>query len=309
MSLSVGLPPRHPRSPSAWRDALPGLRGVSGPSEEVLLERLRSGEVDAVAVAVAGPGAVPAGAPGEAAAGHPGLVVGAVPPRPEPRDLLLPAEGVPTLATLPAGARVALAGARRRALLAAHRPDLEAVDLPDRPEETVGPFLRGGGADAAVLAAHEARVAGLSDAASEILEPKAWLPAPGQGASLLLVRAEDAASLEALEPLHRPATLAALSAEASLAPALELGADAPLGALALPYGRWLRLWAILLSGDGRRAVRADLSGSDRRPRALGREVAALLLERGAGLLPEPASARTAGPRPGMGGRPAGRGSP
>jgi hydroxymethylbilane synthase len=260
-----------------------------GASEEALLERLADGAVDAVLVAAR------PGSPAARAAEGRGLAVGAVPLRPEPRDVLVALEEGTTLAALPDGARVALAGARRRALLAAHRPELEAVDLPARGAGAVAAFLRGGGADAAVLAAHVARAAGLSHAASEVLQPKAWLPGPGQGASVLLVRAGDEESREALAPLHHAPTEAALEAEAAVGRALGLGADAPLGALALPYGRWLRLWTLLLSRDGRRAVRADRSGSDRRPEELGREVAALLLDRGAGLLPETAAVGGAGP--------------
>jgi hydroxymethylbilane synthase len=281
--LSIGLSPRRGSLPAAWRELLPEVKEEEGPSEEALLERLADGAVDAALVASR------PGSPATRAAEVPGLAVGAVPLRPEPRDVLVATEAA-TLATLPDGARVALAGQRRRALLAAHRPELEAVDLPARGAEAVEAFLRGGGADAAVLAAHVAREAGLSHAATEVLQPKAWLPGAGQGASVLLVRAGDHGTREALAPLHHAPTGAALEAEAAVGRALGLGADAPLGALALPYGRWLRLWTLLLSRDGRRVVRADRSGSDLRPAELGREVAAVLLDRGAGLLPESAAA-------------------
>ena len=55
--------------------------------------------------------------------GAPGLVIGAFPPRDDPRDVLVAHRG-DSLRTLPQGARVATGSPRRRALLLAARPDL-----------------------------------------------------------------------------------------------------------------------------------------------------------------------------------------
>src|SRR4051812_34185192 len=57
-----------------------------------------------------------------------GLVVGAVPEREDPSDVLVARDGG-TLETLPAGARVGTGSPRRAAQLLAARPDLEVVDI------------------------------------------------------------------------------------------------------------------------------------------------------------------------------------
>ncbi len=233
----------------------------------------------------------------------------AIPPRPEPRDLLVPASGAFVLGTLAAGSRVALAGPRRRALLAAHRPDLEAVDCRELGQDAssdpdAASLLAAGAVDAVVLSAGEARATGLAARASQILEPKAWTPGPGQGAGVLVVASDDAQAAGILARLDDPPSRAALEAEEILARRLGFGPRGALGSLALPYGRWLRLWGLLASGGTVRSgedpverpirvVRADASGSDQDPAELADRVARLLRQRGADLLPEPATPREA----------------
>ena len=94
-----------------------------------------------------------------------------------------------------------------------------------------------------------------------------------------------------VDPAHPQLTLLTLStgqkrialeSRESLLERLEGGCQVPLGALGLPYEGGLRLWGLVASPDGRRAVRADLTGDPRDPEALGVAVAEALLERGAG---------------------------
>jgi hydroxymethylbilane synthase len=59
-----------------------------------------------------------------------------------------------------------------------------------------------------------------------------------------------------------------------------------VAALGLPYDSGLRLWALVASPDGTRVVRADGTGSLADPEALGAEVGAVLMQRGAGELLE-----------------------
>ena len=62
-----------------------------------------------------------------------------------------------------------------------------------------------GGLDAAILGVVAMRQAGLTDRTAEVLDPKAWLPEPGEGA-LALVARHPIAEATALDPLPtRPA--------------------------------------------------------------------------------------------------------
>ena len=207
------------------------------------------------------------------------LATVAVLPRQEFRDVLVSLDGERApLAGMRSGARVGIFGARRLAFLKAHRPDLEAVPLPD----DRGEGLREGEGtpDAAILGAVEARQAGLADRTAEAFDQKAWLPEPGAGA-LALVARHPIAEATALD--HLP-TRTALRTELALLDALDADADAPLGSLAQPSGRWIRLWATGVSTDGARLVRSDLTGPLDEPEALGVAVAKQLTDRGIGFV-------------------------
>lgn len=213
------------------------------------------------------------------------LTTVAVLPRDEVRDVLVTVSGSPTvLAELSAGARVGASGARRLAFLAAHRRDVVGVSLDvgavARSERTEGDLRvalhEEHGLDAVVMSALDARFFGLMEVTTEALEPKAWLPEPGQGAMALVARHPIA---EATAVDHLP-TRTALRCELALLEALDAGSDEPLGCLAQPSGRWIRLWAAIASPDGRRLVRSDLTGPLDEPEGLGRAVAGELEGRG-----------------------------
>ncbi len=214
------------------------------------------------------------------------LTTVAVLPRMETRDVLvsLGARAVPMM-SLVAGTRVGYVGARRGAFLAAHRPDVVGVrlDVTDLRAlvEGRGDSSSDGGCDALVMSALDARQAGLVEATVEALEPKSWLPAPGQGA-LALVARHPIAEATALD--HLP-TRTALRTELALLDALDAGDDATLGCLAQPSGRWIRLWAASASPEGDRLVRSDLTGPLDEPEGLGAAVARQMVDRGFALIP------------------------
>lgn len=207
-----------------------------------------------------------------------GLAMLAVLPREDPRDVVVAVRGTPTpLRSLRRGARVAVRGSRRAAYLRAHRPDVEVVassagvDLDALGRE---------GVDAIVLWSGEARRAGLGSRTSEVLDARSWPPDPGQGAVAVMGR-HPIAEVTALD--HLP-TRTALRAELALIDALDAPADAALGSLAQPSGRIMRLWASIASEDGRRVVRAELTGPLDEPEQLGVLVARQLGKRGAGMM-------------------------
>jgi hydroxymethylbilane synthase len=195
-------------------------------------------------------------------------------PRDDPRDALVSLSGpMAPLRGLPGGARVAVSGARRRAFLRLHRPDVEIV-------EALGRTGHEARVAAAVMASWEARRAGHAARIAEVLDVRSWLPAPGPGIVALLAR-HPLAEVTALD--HLP-TRTALRAELGLVDALDFGPDVADGAVAQPSGRLLRLWAAVLSADGRRLVRSDVTGPLDEPEVLGVAVARQLMRRGAGLV-------------------------
>ena len=214
----------------------------------------------------------------------PGLVVGAVLRREDPRDALVFGPQVMSgegFDALPRGSRVGTSSLRRRAQLLALRPDLEVAEL----RGNVGTRLKkvdDGQVHAAILAA-----AGLHrlDARQHIgayLEPPEWLPAAGQGAIAVQVRAGDERMAPLAARLDDADTSMAVRAERAFLAALEGGCQVPIGALARVHEGALHLWGMIADVHGRRVIRGDAPVDTGDPEASGRRLAAELRSRGAG---------------------------
>jgi hydroxymethylbilane synthase len=191
-----------------------------------------------------------------------GLSLGALLPREDPRDALVLPHGAQAprgLDDVPHGAVVGTSSLRRRAQLKAVRPDLEVVDL----RGNVGTRLRkidDGVVQAAILASAGLHRLGLRDRISAYLEAPAWLPAAGQGAIAVQVRANDPVVGPIIAQLSHGETWRHVTAERTFLAALEGGCQVPIGAVASDG----RLHGFIAPLDGRRLVRGDapLDGHD-----------------------------------------------
>jgi hydroxymethylbilane synthase len=208
----------------------------------------------------------------------PGLALGAVLQRDDPRDALLARDGA-GFEALAAGARVGTSSLRRRAFLARWRSDLALVELrgnvPTRLRK-----LDEGRLDAVVLAAAGVRRLELAERITELLPLERVLPAPGQGAVAVEVRAGDAETLALVRRLDHLPTRYATDAERALLRRLEGGCSVPVGALAAMRGDALELWARIASLDGARAVEGVRSGPADYAEAIGSDLAGDLLRQG-----------------------------
>lgn len=211
----------------------------------------------------------------------------AVLPRMETRDVLVALEGrAKPLSEVAPGKPVGLTGPRRRALLAAHRPDLIPLemDVDDVRAMTNRLSHEGSGMegvndenpDVLIMSALDAGESGLLEEAVEVLDPKAWFPEPGQGALALIARYPIA---EATALDHLP-TRTALRTELALIDAMAPYGTETLGCLAQPSGQWIHLWAGAVSRAGDRLVRSNRTGPLDEPEGLGVSVADDLVARG-----------------------------
>ncbi|MGW1979819.1 hydroxymethylbilane synthase [Streptomyces sp. NPDC001889] len=226
------------------------------------------------------------------------LLLAAVPPREDPRDVLVARDGL-RFAELPEGARVGTGSPRRMAQLNAyareHHTRIETVPIRGNIDTRIG-FVRSGELDAVVLAAAGLNRIGRAGEVTDFLSVDSVLPAPGQGALAIECAADNAALGAVLGELDDPRTRVAVTAERSLLAALEAGCSAPVGALADLLGEEeavteMRLRGVVGTTDGSTLVQLSTTGpvptSHGDAIALGRELASEMLAKGAaGLMGE-----------------------
>jgi hydroxymethylbilane synthase len=208
-----------------------------------------------------------------------GLVLAAVPPREDPSDVLV-AHPRRAFRALPERARVGTSSPRRRAQLAAARPDLEITEARGNVDTRLA-RLREGRWDAIVLARAGLARLGRLEVVCDVFPPEILLPAVGQGALALFARGADARTLEVLASVDDPRSRTEAVAERSLLAALEAGCHAPVAGRARAEGATLALAAGVFAADGSRGLRESASGPATDPEGLGRAVAERLLARGA----------------------------
>ncbi|MEV4174571.1 hydroxymethylbilane synthase [Nonomuraea sp. NPDC049709] len=207
----------------------------------------------------------------------PRFTLAAIPARHDHRDALV---GMHKFADLPPGARVGTGSPRRVAMLSALRPDLEYVPIRGNADTRIGK-VTSGELDAVVLASAGLTRIGRSADIAQIFEVEELLPAPGQGALAVECRSDRSDLIEFLRVLDDPATRSAVTAERAVLSALEAGCSAPVGAFAADDGHTLNLTAVVVSIDGREAVRKSAAGSPSEAANLGRLLAAEMIAEGA----------------------------
>jgi hydroxymethylbilane synthase len=215
-----------------------------------------------------------------------GIVIGAVGEREDPRDALVGRSSI-SWEALPRGAILATSSLRRRAQMLYHRPDLRIVDIRGNVDTRLAKLTANADWSGIVLATAGLVRLGAENRIGERLSPDLLLPAPGQGALAITVRADDQSVLALVRSvLHNPATALTISAERAFLARLEGGCQVPIAAYAerqgeggdmlhgkvvAPDGR------ILIEGRQRRAVTGEADA-----RELGSALADELLGQGAG---------------------------
>jgi len=211
-----------------------------------------------------------------------GLTLAAILPREDARDVLVSRHGL-GLRALPPGATIATSSLRRAAQILHLRPDVRIVSIRGNVDTRLRKTLAPDGPDATVLAAAGLQRLGLEQHITEYLAVDEMVPAVGQGALAVEVRAGDTRLRRLLRAIDDAPTRRAVTAERALLAALGGGCQVPMGAHATltDGGAMLRLLAVVASLDGKRLVRVERMGPARRPASLGRAAARDLLARGA----------------------------
>lgn len=207
------------------------------------------------------------------------LVIGAYPPRADPRDALVSGRGATSITTLPLGATVGTDSPRRAAFLRAARPDLQVRPLHGNVDTRLR-RLDSGEVDALILAVAGLARLGRGERIAALLDTEQMTPAPGQGALAVQVRADDEAVRRAVAALDDAATRLCVELERGVLEAAGGGCRAPLGALASLHGADLRVLAVAANSDGSRRMTSRWSGASHETGMVATRMAAELIAAG-----------------------------
>lgn len=219
-----------------------------------------------------------------------GLALAAIPERADAAEALVVGGG-PGKATgillLKTGARLGTSSVRRVAQVKHLRPDLEVVPLRGNVPTRVKQVKDGEQLDAALLAMAGLARLGLDEAVAARLDPLEIMPAPGQGALGLEIRADDGATRQALQPLEHPDSAYAVAAERALLGELDSGCQAAVSAYVrqpTAENRQPILYGRVTGPDGAIQLTASSAIDPANPAAAGLNVARLLQAQGAASL-------------------------
>ena len=177
-----------------------------------------------------------------------GLVLAAVPERGDPRDALVGAR----LADLAPGARIGTGSVRRRAQLAALRPDLTFGELRGNIDTRL---RKAADFDAVVMAAAALQRLGRESHIAEVLDVDVLVPQVAQGALAVECRPGDEVRFAGIE---HPPSRRAVDAERAFLAELGSGCDLPVGAFAsVAEDGSLSIEGLLASLDGHVVLRAS----------------------------------------------------
>jgi hydroxymethylbilane synthase len=177
-----------------------------------------------------------------------GLCFAAFPERADPRDALVGRR----LEALAEGATVATGSARRRAQLAALRPDLHFESLRGNISTRLAKVPAGG---AVVVAAAALDRLGLGSRAAQIFSTDELVPQVAQGALVVECRVEDQQTGAMLGMLDDAEVRLTVEAERAFLARLGTGCDLPIGAYATRQAGSMVIDGLIASLDGTEVIR------------------------------------------------------
>ena len=212
-----------------------------------------------------------------------GLELGAVLEREEAADAFVGRGAIP-IEKLPPGSVIGTASLRRQALVQAAYPHVRLEDLRGNLDTRLVKLRHPKShlAGIVVAAAGLRRLRGPTGVPHQLLPKDRVVPAAGQGAICVEIRASDARMKDLLAPLHHERTAAEVAAERELLRRLEGGCRVPLGVHAeASDDGLLRLTAALARPDGSDLVRGEATGMVESPEEVAEALETILRSRGA----------------------------
>jgi len=209
----------------------------------------------------------------------PGLALGGVLKRENPQDVFISHKDY-TLTSLPLHGSVGTSSLRRIAQLRALRPDLHMIDLRGNVETRLKKMVEQD-LDGIILAYAGVTRLGFAGQISEKIDTDLILPAVGQGAIAMEIRAEDHKTLQMTALIDDLPSNLATQSERALLRELEGGCQVPIAALARISGNVLHMEGLVASMDGKRIIKDFQAGDINQAAEIGRLLAQKLIQQGA----------------------------
>jgi hydroxymethylbilane synthase len=208
----------------------------------------------------------------------PGLVFAAVLPREDVRDILV-SKGARKIEQMRKGAKIGTGSMRRSAQLLAMLPDLEIVSLRGNLDTRLKK-IDTENLDGVIVAAAGVKRMGLAEKITQYLPVEMMLPAVGQGALGLEIRADDNRLQKLLTKINHVPTHTEVTAERAFLRHLGGGCLLPIAALGKLTGDRLSLEGLVAAPRGSDVIRDKVQGAAGEAEELGKKLAEIILERG-----------------------------
>jgi len=208
----------------------------------------------------------------------PEFALAAVLERADPRDCFVSSRWS-SLEQLPEGARVGTSSLRREMALRARFAHLQIVSVRGNVGTRLAKLDRGD-FDALLMAAAGLQRLGMAERITQILSPEQFLPAPGQGALAIEIRAGDESVRARLLALEHAPTRACVTAERAVSRGLGGSCEFPLAAYAQLVQEQLHLRAWAGNATRGQMIEAQASGASSQAETIGLRVVAELKARG-----------------------------
>jgi len=207
-----------------------------------------------------------------------GLIIGAIPERANPFDVLISAQGE-RFKKYPQGAVIGTSSLRRGSQLKHLRPDLEIKSIRGNLDTRLKK-LKSGEYAAIVLAAAGLERLGQVNEITEYLTETDMVPAVGQGALCIETRENDPDMENILSVLDHEPTRIGVTGERAFLKKIEGSCHIPVACFGKIRDNRIIFTAVVASEDGKSFIKETIESTPEQVTEKGRELAKLVLDKG-----------------------------
>jgi hydroxymethylbilane synthase len=207
-----------------------------------------------------------------------GLIIGAIPERANPFDVLISAQGE-LFKEYPQGAVIGTSSLRRGSQLKHLRPDLEIKSIRGNLDTRLKK-LKSGEYAAIVLAAAGLERLGQVNEITEYLTETDMVPAVGQGALCIETRENDPDMKNILSVLDHEPTRICVTGERAFLKKIEGSCHIPVACFGKMRDNRIIFTAVVASEDGKSFIKETIESTPEQVTEKGRELAKLVLDKG-----------------------------